>query len=64
MGQLRMDNPETLATFGTQDTGRKHIKHYKTQHFQQYFRYIMAPSFSGERSRSTAENQRPWASNW
>ena len=30
-GQSRMDNPETLETFGTQDTGRKPTKQ-KTQH--------------------------------
>ena len=25
-GQSRMDDPEKLATFGTQDTGRRQIK--------------------------------------
>jgi len=34
------------------------------RHFQQYFSYIMATSFSGGRSRSTGENIRPWSSNW
>ena len=28
-GQLRMDNPEKLATWGTQDTGRRQIKKTK-----------------------------------
>ena len=31
MWQSRMDNPETLATLGTQDTGRRKAKQ-KTQH--------------------------------
>jgi len=31
---------------------------------QQYFSYIMATSFSGERSGVPGENHRPWASNW
>ena len=34
------------------------------RHFQQYFSYIMATSFSGGRSRVPGENHRPWASNW
>jgi len=35
------------------------------RHFQQYFSYIMATSFSGGRSRNIpGENHRPWASNW
>jgi hypothetical protein len=34
------------------------------RHFQQYFSYIMATSFSGGRSRSSGENHRPWTSNW
>ena len=29
-GQLRMDNPETLATLVTQDTGQKQTKHKNT----------------------------------
>ena len=31
MGQSRMDNPEKLATLGTQDTGRRQTNE-KTQH--------------------------------
>jgi len=34
------------------------------RHFQQYFSYIMATSFSGERTRVPGENHRLWASNW
>jgi hypothetical protein len=29
--QSRMDNPKPLATFGTQDTGRRQTKHKKQQ---------------------------------
>jgi hypothetical protein len=29
-GQSRMDNPETPATVGTQDTGRRQTKHKNT----------------------------------
>ena len=32
MGQLRMDNPDKLATLGTQDTKRRKTKQKKTQH--------------------------------
>ena len=35
-GQLRMDNPWTLNTLGTTDTGRRQIKHKNTiQHRKQ-----------------------------
>jgi hypothetical protein len=36
----------------------------QAHHFQQYFNYIMATSFSGGRSRVPGKKPRSWASNW
>jgi len=33
-------------------------------HFQQYFSYILATTFSGGRSGVPGKNHLPWVSNW